>query len=184
MTSTAATAPSVHAVLSTTELLERILLAAPAPSIFQLQRVSTFFQETIESSISIRGKPFLEKDPSIPEAYWILDKNGLLDPVFASPAPAPIHPFSTYTRYVFNPLLLSQVPRQGRRMCPPGPRAIRVDPTSTSGPAIRDINIQQLATASCAQMFFTKPAATEMMLIIEWKGHALTMRPVENADGI
>ena len=95
MTSSAATASSVHAVLSTTQLLEMILLATPARSIFQLQGVCNFFKKTIESSISVRRKLFLEKDPCIPEAYWILNKNGLLDPVFASPAPAPIHLFST-----------------------------------------------------------------------------------------
>ena len=33
-------------------------------------------------------------------------------------------------------------------------------------------------------MFLTKPAATEIMHIVEWKGHALTMRPVENVDRI
>ena len=33
-------------------------------------------------------------------------------------------------------------------------------------------------------MFLTKPAATEMMLIIEWKNNAVSMRLVVNPDGI
>lgn len=55
-------------VFSTVELLEMILIYLPMTKLFVLQRINTTFHDTINGSIHLRRKMFLENDPSFEAA--------------------------------------------------------------------------------------------------------------------
>ena len=69
--------PAANAVLSTTKLLEKILLRIDAKTLLLSQRTCHKFQEIISGSQWLQKKLFLQEVPTLSEALWLADGEDL-----------------------------------------------------------------------------------------------------------
>ena len=169
------------------ELLEVILLALPEYDILLVQCVSKLFQVSIQHSTRIRRKLFLEEDPSVPSASWGVDeKDQIVSLAHQSPQEK-----SKLThigeRYIFNPLVFHEPDRERFTGLLDDLTPIPLFNTTETLHHFwfDDDGKEDLDSASCAGMFLTKPAITELRIDV----HTVCRAPfaksvIKNSSGI